>query len=88
MRLDTWSRRGFAAVDNAAAQAEYAAWLETYVANWRTYVAETCPHVTPNIRNELDSRLGLTLTDSSLAFRSSLRRIPHLTPSSTFVSCV
>ncbi|MYK87618.1 MAG: hypothetical protein F4018_04320 [Acidobacteria bacterium] len=58
MRFDTWCRRGLAVVDGTAAQRGYAAWLETYVANWRAYVAETCPHVAPNIRRELDARLS------------------------------
>lgn len=57
IRFDTWARRGLAAVDNAAALREYAAWLETYIANWRVYVAETCPHVTDDVRAELASRL-------------------------------
>ena len=57
MRFDTWARRGLSAVDGIAAQQDYATWLRTYVTNWRAYVAETCPHVAPNVRNELDSRL-------------------------------
>ena len=57
MRFDTWARRGLAAVDNTAAHRDYAAWLQIYVANWRGYVAETCPHVTADVRAELDSRL-------------------------------
>jgi len=57
MRFDTWARRGLAAVDNTLARREYAAWLETYVANWRVYVAETCPHVAGDVRAELASRL-------------------------------
>ena len=57
MRFDTWARRGLAAVDNTLARREYAAWLETYVANWRVYVAETCPHVADDVRAELASRL-------------------------------
>ena len=58
MRLDTWARRGLAAVDSMAAQRHYAAWLEAYVANWSEYVAETCPHVAPNIRRKLGFRLA------------------------------
>lgn len=57
MRFDTWARRGLAAVDGMAAQREYAAWLESYVTNWRAYAEDTCPHVAPNIRSELDSLL-------------------------------
>ncbi|MYN66212.1 MAG: hypothetical protein F4X11_14470 [Acidobacteria bacterium] len=57
MRFDTWARRGLAAVDNTLARREYAAWLKTYVANWRVYVAETCPHVAGDVRAELASRL-------------------------------
>ena len=62
MRFDTWARRGLAAVDDAAGQREYAAWLETYVANWRAYATETCPHVAPNIRRELGLRLAARAT--------------------------
>ncbi len=58
MRFDTWARRGLAVVDGKAAQRSYAAWLETCVANWRAYVEETCPHVPPNIRRELGTRLA------------------------------
>ena len=57
MRFDAWAQRGLAAVDNTAAQRNYAAWLQTYVANWRAYTAETCPHVTGDVRAELASRL-------------------------------
>ena len=57
MRFDTWARRGLAAVDNSAAQHDYAAWLQTLVANWRAYVADTCPHVTGDVRAELASNL-------------------------------
>ena len=57
MRFDTWAGRGLAAVDNPAARRDYAAWLQTYVANWRAYVAETCPHVTGDVQAELASRL-------------------------------
>ena len=57
MRFDTWARRGLAAVDGIAAQRDYAAWLQTYVANWCPYVADTCPHVARSIRNQLASRL-------------------------------
>ena len=62
MRFDTWARRGLAAVDNAAALREYATWRETYIANWRVYVAETCPHVAPNIRRRLGLRLAARAT--------------------------
>lgn len=58
MRFDTWARRGLAALDTTTAHRRYAAWLETYVANWPAYVAETCPHVAPNIRRKLGSRLA------------------------------
>ena len=57
MRFDTWAQRGLAAVDGTAAQREYAEWIRTYALNWRTYVAETCPHVAENIRDELVLRL-------------------------------
>lgn len=62
MRFDTWARRGLAMVDGTAAQRDYAAWLQTYVVNWRAYVAETCPHVAPIVRDELDSRLQTRAT--------------------------
>lgn len=57
MRFDTWARRGLAVVDGTAAQREYAEWIRTYALNWRTYVAETCPHVAEKIRGELALRL-------------------------------
>ena len=57
MRFDTWAQRGLASVDNPATQREYLVWLEAYVANWRAYVAETCPHVTGDVRAELAWRL-------------------------------
>ena len=56
-RFDTWAHRGLAAVDDAAAQPDYAAWLDAYVTNWRVYVADTCPHVNPEVRRELDEQL-------------------------------
>lgn len=58
MRFDTWAQRGLAVVEDAPAQHDYAAWLQTYVANWRAYVADTCPHVAPKTRRELGSRLA------------------------------
>ena len=58
MRFDTWARRGLAAVDTTTAQRHYAAWLEAYVANWPAYATETCPHVAPNTRRQLASRLA------------------------------
>ena len=58
IRFDTWARRGLAAVDSTAAQRDYATWLRTYVANWRTYVAETCPHVPHDTRRKLDAHLA------------------------------
>ena len=57
VRFDTWARRGIAAVDNSAAQRDYAAWLQIYVANWRAYVADTCPHVRAEVRGELVAHL-------------------------------
>ena len=57
MRFDTWAQRGLAAVVDPATQREYAVWLDSYVANWRAYVAETCPHVTGDVQAELASRL-------------------------------
>ena len=62
MRFDTWARRSLAAVDNAAARRDYAAWLQTYVTNWQVYVADTCPHVPPNIHRELGTRLATRAT--------------------------
>ena len=58
VRFDTWAQRGLASINNPATQPEYVVWLEAYVANWRAYVAETCPHVAPSIRRELGSRLA------------------------------
>lgn len=57
MRFDTWAGRGLAAVDNKATRRDYAAWLQTYVANWRTYVADTCPHVGAEVRGALVTHL-------------------------------
>lgn len=57
MRFDTWAQRGLAAVDGDDAQRDYEAWLRTYVANWRGYVADTCPHVAPAVREELHTCL-------------------------------
>ena len=57
MRFDTWAQRGLAAVDGTAAQQDYAAWLETYLANWRAYVADTCPHVRAEVRDKLVAHL-------------------------------
>lgn len=57
MRFDTWAQRGLATVDGDDAQRDYGAWLRTYVANWRAYVADTCPHVAPAVREELHACL-------------------------------
>lgn len=57
MRFDTWARRGLAVADGEDARDHYAAWLRTYVANWRAYVADTCPHVPVVVRDELDACL-------------------------------
>ena len=79
MRFDTWARRGLAAVDSLAAQREYAAWLQTYVTNWRRYVAETCPHVAPEVRDALVSRLRVRAanwTDEAHRLVSSARAAP------------
>ncbi len=56
-RFDTWARRGLAVVDDATTRRAYAAWLDTYVSNWRAYVADTCPHVDPEVQGELVGRL-------------------------------
>ena len=79
MRFDTWARRGLAAVDNAAARREYAAWLQTYVANWRTYVADTCPHVGAEVRGALVAHLSARAThwtDEARRLVSSARGAP------------
>ena len=57
MRFDTWARRGLAAVDDKTARRDYAAWLQTYVENWRAYVADTCPHVPAEVRDALVAHL-------------------------------
>lgn len=57
MRFDTWARRGLATVDGDDARRNYEAWLRTYVANWRAYVADTCPHVAPAVRDEIHTCL-------------------------------
>ena len=61
-RFDTWARRGLAAVDSDLASPNYEQWLKTYVANWRPYVAETCPHVGTTARDELHSRITARAT--------------------------
>ena len=57
MRFDTWARRGLATVDGDDARRNYETWLRTYVANWRAYVADTCPHVAPAVRDEIHASL-------------------------------
>ena len=79
MRFDTWARRGLTAVDGTAAQRDYAAWLQAYVANWRAYVADNCPHVAPEVRAELAWRLTARAaywTDEARRFVSSARGAP------------
>ena len=79
MRFDTWAQRGLRVVDSAVAQRVYAAWLLTYVANWRTYVEETCPHVGPAVHRELDERLRASAarwTDQARRVVSSARGAP------------
>ena len=78
-RFDTWARRGLAAVHSAASQRNYAAWLLTYIANWRVYVADTCPHVAPAVRDALVSRLRVRAanwTDEAHRLVSSARGAP------------
>ena len=62
MRFDTWARRGLATVDGDAARRDYEAWLRAYVANWRAYVAETCPHAGAAVRDELHARITARAT--------------------------
>ena len=57
-RFDTWARRGLAAVGCEDARRHYVSWLRVYVANWRAYVAETCPHVGASERDDLHARLA------------------------------
>ena len=57
-RFDTWARRGLASVDGDPARRDYESWLLAHVANWRRYVAETCPHVGGHARDEIHSRLA------------------------------
>ena len=79
MRFDTWARRGLAAVDSTAAQREYAAWLQAYVTNWRTYVTDPCPHVVPGVRDALVARLRVRAanwTDEAQRLVSSARGAP------------
>ena len=57
MRFDTWARRGLAAVDGDDARGVYEAWLRVYVANWRAYVSDTCPHVATTVQDALHARL-------------------------------
>ncbi len=79
MRFDTWAGRGLAAVDNKATRRDYAAWLQTYVANWRTYVADTCPHVGAKVRDALIAHLlarATHWTDEARRLVSSARGAP------------
>ena len=79
VRFDTWARRGLAAVDNTTAQRDYARWLRTSVENWRVYVADTCPHVAPAVRDALVSRLRVRAanwTDEAHRLVSSARAAP------------
>ena len=79
MRFDTWAQRGLAAVDGTAAQQDYAAWLETYLANWRAYVADTCPHVRAEVRDKLVAHLTARAaywTDEARRLVSSARGAP------------
>ena len=79
MRFDTWARRGRSAVEGAAAQRDYAVWLRTYVANWHAYVADTCPHVAPGVRDRLVAHLAARAahwTDEARRLVSSARGVP------------
>ena len=79
MRFDTWARRGLAAVNTPAARRDYAAWLQTYVANWRAYVADTCPHVRAEARDALVAHLSARATywtDEARRLVSSARGEP------------
>lgn len=78
MRFDTWAQRGLATVDDDDAQRDYyGAWLRTYVANWRAYVADTCPHVAPAVREELHACLqGRATHWATQAQRESSGRAP------------
>ena len=77
MRFDTWARRGLATVCGDDAQRDYGAWLRTYVANWRAYVADTCPHVAPAVRKELHACLRDRATHwATRARRESVGRAP------------
>ncbi len=55
-RFDIWAERGLAAIETAAALRDYEQWLETYVANWLAYVADTCP--TLDVLQSLQERLS------------------------------
>ena len=76
MRFDTWAQRGLATVDGDDARRDYGAWLQRYVANWRAYVADTCPHVTPAVREELHACLRDRATHwATRAQRESVARV-------------
>ena len=55
-RFDIWAQRGLVAVDTEAARRDFEDWLQTYVANWLAYVADTCPRF--DIRQSLQGRLA------------------------------
>jgi hypothetical protein len=54
-RFTIWAERGLAAVSTEDGCRDYERWLDRYVTNWLTYVAETCPNV--NALDELQHRL-------------------------------
>ena len=74
MRFDTWAHRGLAVADGDDAASHYATWLRTYVANWRAYVADTCPHVPVVVRDELDACLRKRATHWETQARHSPAR--------------
>ena len=54
-RFTIWTERGLVAVSTENGCRDYERWLDRYVTNWLTYVAETCPNV--NALDELKHRL-------------------------------
>lgn len=77
MRFDAWAQRELATVDGDDAQRDYEAWLSKYVANWRAYVDDTCPHVAAPARAELHACLRSRATHwATRAQRESAHRAP------------
>ena len=70
-RLDVWAERGLWVVSNESELADYRRWLDAYVKNWLSYVADTCPRVETG--DELPRRLDAARTRWVEAGRATAR---------------